>query len=246
MSTDATLGRVEHLELIVFGLLVGTAALAVLANVIGVPVPDHAGAGRRRHRAGAGHAVDRAGARDRPAASSCRRCSTARPSSPRCRDLRSQRPAHRAAVDRGGPRHDVRGRRGRARGHRARMGGVVRARRHRLAHRRGRAGGDPAPARGAAAAAHDRRGREPHQRLDRARALQRGGGRRGQRHVLAGRGERALRAQRRRWPGNRTGGGRGDPFRAIAHRRSAHRDHDLAAVRLRRLSPGRGARGSPA
>ena len=39
MTTDATLGRVEHLELIVFGLLVGTAALAVLANVIGVPYP---------------------------------------------------------------------------------------------------------------------------------------------------------------------------------------------------------------
>jgi CPA1 family monovalent cation:H+ antiporter len=30
---------VEHLELIVFGLLVGTAALAVLANVVGVPYP---------------------------------------------------------------------------------------------------------------------------------------------------------------------------------------------------------------
>jgi monovalent cation/hydrogen antiporter len=39
VRTNATLGRVEHLELIVFGLLVGIAALAVLANVIRVPYP---------------------------------------------------------------------------------------------------------------------------------------------------------------------------------------------------------------
>ena len=39
MGTDATLGLVEHIELIVFGLLAGTATLAVLANVIGVPYP---------------------------------------------------------------------------------------------------------------------------------------------------------------------------------------------------------------
>ena len=58
-------------------------------------------------------------------------------------------------------------------------------------------------------------------------------------HVLPGRGDGSLRAQRSRWPGGRACGGRGDPFRAIAHRRSAHRDHDLAAVRLRGLSPSR-------
>src|SRR5215213_1444600 len=39
VGTDGTLGRVEHLELIVFGLLVGAAGLAVLARVLRVPYP---------------------------------------------------------------------------------------------------------------------------------------------------------------------------------------------------------------
>src|SRR5215216_622995 len=39
VGTNGTLGAVEHLELIVFGLLVGAAALAVLARALNVPYP---------------------------------------------------------------------------------------------------------------------------------------------------------------------------------------------------------------
>src|SRR3954464_5904966 len=38
-GTHGTLGRVEHLELIVFGLLVGAAGLAVLRAPLNVPYP---------------------------------------------------------------------------------------------------------------------------------------------------------------------------------------------------------------
>src|SRR5215211_6693714 len=39
VGTDGTLGRAEHLEMVVFGLLVGAAGLAVLARVLRVPYP---------------------------------------------------------------------------------------------------------------------------------------------------------------------------------------------------------------
>ena len=71
------------------------------------------------------------------------------------------------------------------RGGRARLGAGLRARRDRLAHGRGRARRDHAPGRRAAAADHDRRGREPHERLDRAGALPLRGRRGGDRLVLA-------------------------------------------------------------
>ena len=81
-------------------------------------------------------------------------------------------------------RDDGRGRRGRARGRRDRLGGVVRARRGRLADRPDRRGRDRAATRSPAAADRHRGGREPRQRRHGARAPPHRAARRRDRRVL--------------------------------------------------------------
>ena len=124
---------------------------------------------------------------------------------------------------------------------RARLGPRVRPRRDRLAHRRRRPRRDHAAGGGAAAHGHDRRGREPDQRLDRPGALPARRRRGGHRLVLTARGERRVRPERRGRPRRRAGGRPHHPGAAPAHRRPAHRDHHLHPQRLRGLPPGRGA-----
>ena len=201
-------------------------------------LPDHARAGRYRDRLSSGRS--NRGARpghrapDLPPAAPVRRGVLhlgARAAPERPSDRGPRDPARVRDDGRGGGR----GPRGRGAG----LGGVVRARRDRLADRRGRARRDPAPSRGAAAAARDRRGREPHERLDRPDPLPRRDRRRGVRLVLALGGGPRVHRKRHRRPGRRPGRGLGDPAGPLAHRRPAHRDHDLDPLRVRGL-PARG------
>ena len=77
--------RVEqHIELVVFGLLVAVAGLAVVARLVAHPLPHPAGARRAGVRLHPGRAGRGARAGPGPAALPAARCSTPRPSSPTC------------------------------------------------------------------------------------------------------------------------------------------------------------------
>ena len=88
--------------------------------------------------------------------------------------------------------------------------------------------GDRPPARRAARARQHRRGGEPRERRDGARALPRRGRRGRDRLVLAARDGRAVRGQRRRRGGGRARGGLARASGAPPARQPAGRDHDLA------------------
>ena len=123
----------------------------------------------------------------------------------------------------------------RARDARAELGGRLRARGDRLADRSDRRDRDrPAPG-PAQASPRPHRRREPRQRRNRARRIQVRGGSRRDRRVLAQRGGRALRAQRRRRDRGRARGRLPGPPASKEARQPARRDHRLAADRLLRL-----------
>ena len=138
-------------------------------------------------------------------------------------------------------RDDGSGGPGRALGDRTGLGPGVRARRHRVAHRRRGARRDHAAHRGAAAPDQHRRGREPDERLDGARALpvRRRGGRHGL--VLARRGGPEVPPHRRGRRGHRPDRRSDHPRDPRPPRRPAHRDHHLDPVGLRGVPPGGGA-----
>ena len=171
----------EHFEIFIAALFVSVAGLNVLARWLVGPVPDPARARRPRARARARDARRSSSSRTWSCWSSCRRCSTRRPSSPTCgRCATTSAPISMLSIGLVLATIGVVAV-ARARGDRPLLGDGLRARRDRLADRPGRGHGDHAPARRAAAARQRDRGREPGQRRDRARRLpgrRRGGGRR--------------------------------------------------------------------
>ena len=204
-------------------------------------VPDHARGRRRGDRLSPRPALRgaRSGHRspDLPPAAALRRgllhlCARAAP----------ERTLDRGAGNPAGVRDDGDGRGRGSRGDRPGLVGGLRAGRDRLADGRRGTRRDHAPRRRTAAARCDRRGREPDQRLDRPRPVSLRRGRGGVRLLFALGGRSRVHRERRRRPVRGPGGRLGDPPGPIADRRSAHRDHDLDPLGVRRLPARGGAR----